>query len=59
MDNLHVDTKLTTLIRDDEDANGATASVESLLETTAEVGLVDDWQALLNITGLGHGNDWR
>jgi hypothetical protein len=57
VNNLHVNTELTTLVRDDEDADGATASIKCLLETTTKVGLVDDWEALLDITSLGHGNN--
>lgn len=59
MDGLHVDGELTALIRDDHDANGATARLESLGETSPKVGLIDDGQALLDITSLGHGNNYK
>lgn len=57
MNDLHVNTELTTLVRDDQDANGSTTSVKGVLETTSEVGLVNDGEGLLDITRLGHGNN--
>lgn len=57
MDGLHVNGKLTTAVGDDEDANGATARLKSLGETLPEARLVDDGEALLDITRLGHGNN--
>jgi len=57
MDGLHVDGELTALVGDDEDTDGATARLESLGQTTPEVGLVDDGKVLLDITGLGHGDN--
>ncbi len=59
MDGLHVDGELTTVIADDQDADAATTGLEGLGETGPEVGLVDDWEGLLDITSLGHGNNWR
>jgi len=57
MDGLHVDGELTTLIGDDQDANGTTARLESLSETSPKIRLIDDREVLLDITGLGHGNN--
>lgn len=57
MDDLHVDSELTAVVIDDEDADGATAALEGLGEAGPEVGLVDDWEGLLDIASLGHGND--
>jgi hypothetical protein len=57
MDNLHVDSELTTTVRDDEDADGATTGLESRLQTGPEVALLNDGEVLLDITGLGHGDD--
>jgi hypothetical protein len=57
VDDLVVDSHLTTIIADDEDANAATAVVEALSEAAEEVGLVNDREALLDITSLGHGDD--
>ena len=57
MDDLHVDGHLTTVVRDDEDTDGAAARLESLLETVVEGALVDDGEVLLDIASLGHGDD--
>jgi len=57
VDGLHVDGELTTVIADDQDADAATTGLEGLGETGPEVGLVDDWEGLLDITSLGHGNN--
>lgn len=57
MDGLHVDGELTALVGDDENSDGATARLESLGQATPEVGLIDDREVLLDITGLGHGDD--
>jgi hypothetical protein len=57
MDDLHVDSDLTAVIRDDQDADRAAARLESLLEAAPEVALVDDGQVVLDITRLGHGNN--
>lgn len=57
MDDLHVNGHLTTMVADDENADRATARLESGLQTRPQVGLVDDGQVLLDITGLGHSDD--
>lgn len=57
MDNLHVDGELLAVVVEDEDTDAATAGLESTSETAVEVGLVNDGQGLLDITGLGHGDD--
>ena len=57
VDDLHVDGHLATVVRDDEDTDGAAARLESLLETVPEGALVDDGEVLLDIAGLGHGDD--
>jgi hypothetical protein len=57
VDDLVVDSHLTTFVADDEDADAATAVVEALGEATKEVGLVNDREALLDITSLGHGDN--
>jgi len=57
VDDLHVDSKLAAVVMENQDTNGATARLESVLETRPQVGLLDDGQGLLNITSLGHGND--
>lgn len=57
VDNLHVNGELAALVVQDEDADAAAAGLESIGQTRPQVGLVNDRQALLNITGLGHGNN--
>jgi len=57
MDDLHLNSELTAAIVENQDTNAAATRLESLLETRPEVGLVNDRQTLLNITGLGHGSD--
>jgi len=57
VDDLVIDSKLTAVVVDDEHAYTATTIVESVLETLAQVALIDDWKALLDVTRLGHGND--
>jgi len=57
VDDLVVDGELATLVVDDEDADAATTVVEGLGETGEEVALVEDGQALLDVTRLGHGDD--
>jgi hypothetical protein len=55
--NLVVNSKLTTLIIDDQYADGATAVRKGIRQALEQVALVQDRQALLDITRLGHGDD--
>lgn len=57
MDDLEVNGHLHAIIVDDQDADGATAVVESLGETVEETALVEDRETLLDITSLSHGNN--
>lgn len=57
MDDTHVDGELATVVVENDDADGATARLEGLVETGPEVRLINDWEGLLDITGLGHGNN--
>jgi hypothetical protein len=57
VDDSHLNSELTAAIVEDEDTDAAAARLESLLETRPKVGLVNDGQTLLDITGLGHGSD--
>lgn len=57
MNDLVVNSHLTAIVVDDEDANAATAVVEAVGETAEEAALVKDRKALLDVTSLGHGND--
>jgi hypothetical protein len=55
--NLHVDDELVTMVIDDKDSDAAPTSLKGIAEAGPEVGLIDDGNGLLNIAGLGHGND--
>lgn len=57
MDGLHVNGDLTTSIGNDHDADATTSTFEGLLETGPEVGLVQNGNGLLDISGLGHGDN--
>lgn len=57
VDRLHVNSEFPAAIVEDEDADAAVAGVEGLVQTSPEVGLVDDGEASLDIAGLGHGDD--
>jgi len=57
MGNLVVDGEVLTLVVDDEDADGAGTTAEGVLELVEEVALVNDLEALLDLTGLGHGDE--
>jgi hypothetical protein len=57
MDDLVVDSHLEALVVDDKDADAATAIVKGLRQALEEVALVEDREALLDIAGLGHGNN--
>jgi len=49
-----VDGKLLAFVADDKDANAATTIVKGLAEAGEQFALVNDWETLLDITGLGH-----
>jgi hypothetical protein len=57
VDDLVVDSELTTLIVDNEDADGTPTIVKRLCQTGKETALVNDGKTLLDITSLGHGDD--
>lgn len=57
MNNSHVDSELTTIIIDDKNAHGATSRLKSLGQTRPQVGLINNRDGLLNITGLGHSDN--
>lgn len=57
VEDLHVDGELTAAVVEDKDTDGATARLEGVVEAGVEVGLVNDSKALLDIAGLGHGDD--
>ncbi len=57
MDNLHINRHLAAVVGNDQDANGPTAALEALLQTAPQAALVNDRQVLLDVAGLGHGDD--
>jgi hypothetical protein len=57
VDDLVVDDELTATVVDDEGADGATAISEGIADALEEAALGDDIETLLNITGLGHGDE--
>jgi len=57
MDDLQVDNNLAATILNDHDADAAMATLEGFLEAAPKVGLVKNGNPLLDITGLGHGNN--
>jgi hypothetical protein len=59
VDDLHVDTKLAASVVENEDADTAAARVKGGLEALPQVGLVHDGEVLLDITSLGHGNNYQ
>lgn len=57
MDDLVVNSHLAAIVVDDEDADAAAAVVEAVGETAEQAALVKDREALLDVAGLGHGDD--
>lgn len=50
MDDLHVNGELATVVVENEDADGTTAALEGIVKTSPKVGLVNNWERLLDIT---------
>lgn len=57
MDDLEVDDELTATVVDDEGTDGATAVGEGIADALEQTTLGDDGETLLDITGLGHGDN--
>jgi hypothetical protein len=57
MGNLVVDGELLSVVGDDEDTDGSGSTAESLLELGEELTLVNDLEALLDLSGLSHGDE--
>jgi hypothetical protein len=57
VDDLVVDSHLLTFVRDNKDTDATAAIVERLCEAVEEAALVEDGEALLDITSLGHGDN--
>jgi len=54
---LVVDSELLSTVGNDEDADGAGTTAKGLLQAGPEVTLVDNLETLLNLAGLGHGDE--
>lgn len=57
MQHLHVDDHLAAVVLDDQHADGTAAGLEGLLQAIPQAGLVNDGEGLLDVAGLGHGNN--
>jgi hypothetical protein len=52
-----VNGKLSTFVTENKDSNAATTLVESIGEALQQAALVNDWESLLDVATLGHGNN--
>jgi hypothetical protein len=57
VDHLVVDNELTAIVIENENTHASTTVVKRGGKTVVELALVKDGECLLDITGLGHGND--
>ena len=57
MDDLVVDDELTTAIVDDQSTDAATAVGEGTLDLAEQATVVNDGEALLDVTRLGHTDE--
>lgn len=57
MNDLVVNSKLTASIINHQYTNTTTAIGEGVIQPGPKSTLINDWKALLDITGLGHSND--
>lgn len=57
MDDFVVDDEFSATVIDDERTHAATSIIEGLGDLIIKTALVNDWQALLDITSLGHADD--
>lgn len=57
MDDLVVNDKLTTAVIDNQSTNAASSIGEGVADAVEQIALVDDTEALLDVSGLGHGSD--
>jgi hypothetical protein len=57
MHNLEVNSELDAIVVDDKDTDAATTIVKSLCKTLKQAALIEDRKTLLDITGLGHGDN--
>ena len=57
VNDLEVDNELTATVVDDKGTDGATAVGKGITDALEQVALGDDGQTLLDIAGLGHGDE--
>lgn len=57
MNDLHVDSHLAAVVGDNQDTDAAAARLKSFLQAAPQTALINDRQVLLDVAGLGHGND--
>jgi hypothetical protein len=57
VDDLHVNGELTAAVVEDQDTDTAAARLKGVGQARVEVGLVNDGQVGLDVTGLSHGDD--
>ncbi len=57
MDDLDVDGELAAVVAEDEHANATASGAEGPVDLLPEVGLVEDSEALLDLTRLGHAGE--
>ena len=57
MDDLVVDSKFTTAVVDDQDANASTTIGKGVVESRPQATLVNDRETLLDIASLSHGHN--
>ena len=57
MNDLHVDDQLAATIVDNQDSNTPSAIAKRSLNASEQATLVNDWQALLDISSLSHGHN--
>lgn len=57
VNNLVINSQFLSMVRDDQDANRSGTVTESLLQLAPEMALVDNLETLLDLTGLGHGDE--
>jgi hypothetical protein len=58
MDDLHVNSKLSPMVTDDQDSDATATSIEGFGEAGPELGLIDNGERLLDIAGFGHRNHY-
>ena len=57
MNDFVVHSKLTTTVVDNKNTHATTSVSEAIVKPGPEPSLVDHWKTLLDIAGLGHGDD--